>query len=685
MESKEGVVMKNENARIELDFSVGKQGNDGKSAYQIAVDNGFEGSEAEWLKSFMRVNPNLINTTTEEIISLRDTNKLIPSQTYHITDYISHYDEFEIESAKHPYDLIVTANSLNSFFEDAKAVLHEGDEYFANNDLSKWQLKIDNNLKVLWMKDEFNNEAPYDFKNVLFPVRYGDEMLSLYTFSIEGEDYSLNPTAEYLVGTEIEIPYSIGMCENNVIKGCTIPEGFQGTCVISQSTYAINNEILTGIENNRITLDKETNFVVLNSWGTSSNNNVNIDNGSYVYIPQVREFNENVIKGLVTIDCASYTLEQHYDLLGTFSSNVITNSKVKNKGSYNFYENSVCETEYHNLNIQLDNCKIVSCTWKLNVSIEIADQVHLFDKLTAVNSDFILDYVSEPNMLKTGEVLKLGEGLYNVTNSERVVSYEKFDDLGKNGQLFPGQQIFLDKKPESKPYWWNGEKWISWKDVNMDSSTFWQTDKANAEVSTSVKIERGFDTESCSIWDLVTSAGLNFDVGRNYEIAVGPDPAGNVAILREHLFDGFYNFRKNNLTNIRYQFLLKQIFTRSHIIEVTNKPVTVRIPRVFRYDYDNISSINPPYVFVNNALLRGDYYEFSFTDSCRIDFICTYYGYYFSVYSDDDIALSTRENSTLVSFLNENNVEKSTLFNKFSLHSLLVAVINKLNQLEQTE
>lgn len=448
MESKEGVVMENENARIELDFSVGKQGNDGKSAYQIAVDNGFEGSEAEWLKSFMRVNPNLINTTTEEIISLRDTNKLIPSQTYHITDYISHYDEFEIESAKHPYDLIVTANSLNSFFEDAKAVLHEGDDYFANSDLSKWQLKINNDLKVIWMKDEFNNEAPYDFKNVLFPVLYGDEMLSLYTFSIEGNDYSLNPTAESIVGTEIEIAHTIGMCENNVIKGSSIPEGFQGVCVIS-----INNEILTGIENNRINIDKEVNFIVLNSWGTVSNNNVNIDNGSYVYIPQVREFNENVIKGLVTIDCVPYTLEQHYDLFGTFSSNVITNSKIKNKGSYNFYENSVCETEDHNLNIQLDNCKIVSCAWKLNVSIESASQVHLFDNLTAVNSNFTLDYVSNPDMPTTGEVFLKPDGDWGVGDkvqwyAENVsstpepirVTEEEFQTLVDNSQLVPGQK-----------------------------------------------------------------------------------------------------------------------------------------------------------------------------------------------------------------------------------------------------
>lgn len=262
--------------------------------------------------------------------------------------------------------------------------------------------------------------------------------------------------------------------------------------------------------------------------------------------------------------------------------------------------------------------------------------------------------------------IDLGQNNLRNGGFERVIALP----LDNNGL---GRQVF-----KGKPYWWNGTEWISWNEI--DPNQFWQTDKANAEVSTFVKIERGPDTESCSIWDLVISAGHNFDVGRNYEVSLGPNVSGEIQTLREYLFDGFYNFRKNNLTNIRYQFLLKQTLRLPTVLEVTNTPVTVRIPRVFQYDCENISSINPPYVFVNNALLRGDYYEFSFTDSCRIDFICTYFGYYFSVYSDDDIALSTKENSTLVSFLNENNVEKSTLFNKFSLHSLLVAVINKLNQ-----
>lgn len=453
MANKEGIIVESGDAKLELDFSVGKQGgkgNDGKSAYQIAVDNGFQGSEAEWIESFMRVNPNTINITTEEIISLRDNNQLIPNQEYKVIDYASHYDEFEIESAKHPYDLIVIANSLNTFFEDAKAVLHEGDDYFVNSDLSKWQLKIDNDLKVIWMKDEFNNEAPYDFKNVLFQTMVGDELLSLYTFSIDGNDYSLNPTAESLIGSEIEIAHTIGMCENNVIKGCSIPEGFKGVCVISQSTYAIDNEILTGIENNRINLDKETNFIVLNSWGTATNNNVNIDNGSYIYIPQVREFNENVIKGLVTIDCVSYTLEQHYDLMGTFSSNIIIDSKVRNKGSFNYLDKSICETNRYNLNIQLENCKIISSIWRLDVAIDSEWQVHLFDSLTAINSDFILNYRAYPDMPTSGEVFQKPDGdwwvgdkvqWYLEDNNEPIrVTEAEFQELVDNSQLIPGKQ-----------------------------------------------------------------------------------------------------------------------------------------------------------------------------------------------------------------------------------------------------
>ena len=41
-----------DNTHIELQIA-GRRGRDGKSAYEVAVDNGFEGTEQEWLDSLV--------------------------------------------------------------------------------------------------------------------------------------------------------------------------------------------------------------------------------------------------------------------------------------------------------------------------------------------------------------------------------------------------------------------------------------------------------------------------------------------------------------------------------------------------------------------------------------------------------------------------------------------------------
>lgn len=45
-------VQSQDKTHIELQM-IGKQGKDGKSAYQVAVDNGFIGTEQEWLDSLV--------------------------------------------------------------------------------------------------------------------------------------------------------------------------------------------------------------------------------------------------------------------------------------------------------------------------------------------------------------------------------------------------------------------------------------------------------------------------------------------------------------------------------------------------------------------------------------------------------------------------------------------------------
>lgn len=129
--------------------------------------------------------------TYAELKSMRDGGELVSGRLYRITDYVTTLPEqvsdFTGEvmerSAGHAYDLVVVALSGSVLSENALAMLHDCDEYFAFANLAAWQLKycLDNDTErfrwlasangkgvVYWMKDEWGNEASYDFKNIQF-------------------------------------------------------------------------------------------------------------------------------------------------------------------------------------------------------------------------------------------------------------------------------------------------------------------------------------------------------------------------------------------------------------------------------------------------------------------------------------------------------------------------------------
>lgn len=129
--------------------------------------------------------------TYAELKALRDGGELVPGMWYRITDYVTMitedinglFGEADMRSAGHAYDVVVLALGVNILSENARAMLHDGDEYFADANLSAWELKycLDNDTErfryfasengkgvVYGMKDEWGNEACYDFKNVQF-------------------------------------------------------------------------------------------------------------------------------------------------------------------------------------------------------------------------------------------------------------------------------------------------------------------------------------------------------------------------------------------------------------------------------------------------------------------------------------------------------------------------------------
>lgn len=166
--------------------------------YSEHLEGFYQYNGSTWLEAQLGGMSELMTMTTySQFASTVENSQLIPGMKYRITDYVTKingvYDLSLIgqtgaflpyaTSAEHEFDLIVTATGTRTYNENVKASLHSGDTYFSNNNLNVWELKwthkndINNYLFadttngkgiITWMKDEFGNEAWYDFKNIMF-------------------------------------------------------------------------------------------------------------------------------------------------------------------------------------------------------------------------------------------------------------------------------------------------------------------------------------------------------------------------------------------------------------------------------------------------------------------------------------------------------------------------------------
>ena len=95
----------------------------------------------------------MIEVTYDELKELRDNSKLIPGYKYRIIDYYCGTTQEGTCSAGHIFDIIVEAITTNELNENARAINHDGDTYFADSNLNAWELKysLDNNGdRFLW-------------------------------------------------------------------------------------------------------------------------------------------------------------------------------------------------------------------------------------------------------------------------------------------------------------------------------------------------------------------------------------------------------------------------------------------------------------------------------------------------------------------------------------------------------
>ena len=143
--------------------------------------------------------------TYSYLVYLRDNYKLVPGAMYRITDFVTKAGLIA-ESGEHQFDIIVVALSKNELSENAKVCLHDYDEnsvsddvknYFKKSNVNAWEIKytidktndggrfawVTTGCKgiIYYMKDEWGNEASYDFKNLKF--QSDSDGKYYYTFS----------------------------------------------------------------------------------------------------------------------------------------------------------------------------------------------------------------------------------------------------------------------------------------------------------------------------------------------------------------------------------------------------------------------------------------------------------------------------------------------------------------------
>lgn len=136
-----------------------------------------------------------IMTTYKELMALYINDELVEGQQYRFpytligyTDMSEYWNNLgSFTSRKKFFDLIVTATSSSTFSYKCKAAFNADDDYFKNNcNIGAWDIwwmpsyefynptQADENAEyygwIFKMVDEFGNEAPYDFKNLLWIV-----------------------------------------------------------------------------------------------------------------------------------------------------------------------------------------------------------------------------------------------------------------------------------------------------------------------------------------------------------------------------------------------------------------------------------------------------------------------------------------------------------------------------------
>lgn len=316
------------------------------TAGTVAVENVKDGLDALY-KKITNASP-MTEITYANLVTAKTNGTLNPGSWYRITDYATTTTQADTQSANHPFDVIVLATSTNTLSEEARAIQHSGDTYFANSNLNAWKIWYcleNDNVKYTWadttngkgviyrMIDEWGNDCPYDFKNIQFKRQLDDEFV--YDTNNGTDTWCYTFTA-FVNGTEYDnsLGYTVSSNRVTVCYGNFIG---QSDAVLSFNTFiSYTSSINDQASRNYIRMSN-------NSIGEGSYNNV--FHGTWYS----NHINDVCIRNTFYYGSYYYNNFGHY-----FSDNNITTTMYDNTIGNWFHDNVInCVFYYNNIG---DNC-----------------------------------------------------------------------------------------------------------------------------------------------------------------------------------------------------------------------------------------------------------------------------------------------------------------------------------------
>lgn len=389
------------------------------------------------------------------LVSLRNSNQLIPGMQYRITDYHTTTSQANTKSANHQFDIIVTADSTNKLNESARAIQHAGDTYFSNCNLAAWKIWycLDNDShRFAWaesnrgkggkgviyrMIDEYNNDCPYDFKNIQF-VRYystsakdadgyslyGYSYISLLKYNSDDSKYNgITDTdttkSKYLYTFSLDNNGSISdasvglvtrVCRSNVIGNAFMDITIDDTK--HYISYYLNNIVLVLVdEYSGIDYPDK---ICCNKFGIGCSNctlvgckhNTFGNDCGYIILGEKCMYN-TISSSCSDISFGRYSCD---NFIGERSSYIHL--------SLSSFKNDIEDCDYFNSDTTLNNCVIYACQIMFNTS-NVEQRCKAFNHITvySLNNEDIVD------LTKYVKLNKSYPQFIGINSSGTIVSY----------------------------------------------------------------------------------------------------------------------------------------------------------------------------------------------------------------------------------------------------------------------